>query len=115
MLTQENVQGLPVSTPHANKYREKVEVERSELISMIRRLESYKLALNNCVKFAENMQDEVLFLTEDDAQLCAKNLSDFTAEVYRAFSYPVLSCIGKAVKGEGFYKAKVIMKMDSSG
>ena len=116
MLTLETVRDLPVSTAHeTNSFHDKVEVGKHELLMCLRREEEYKRALQNCLKIAEKMQDEVSFLTQEDAQKCAEVASDFVAEVYRAFSYPVLSCTGKTEKGNAFYKAKVLIKFDTSG
>ena len=115
MLTVNDVRELPISTPHeTNRYHDMVEVEKHTLMMMANTIESYKRALQNCLKFSEEMQ-EVLFLDQEDAQHMAKIASDVVGEIYRVFSYPVLSCTGKTEKGDSFYKAKVLIKFDTSG
>jgi hypothetical protein len=60
-------------------------------------------------------QEEIMFLTQQEAQHMAQIASNLTREIYSAFSYPVISCVGKTVKGDSFYRAKVIIKFDTSG
>lgn len=116
MLTVNDVRELPISTPHeANRYHDKVEVEKHTLMMMANTIESYKRALQNCLKFTEVLQDECHFLQQEEAQVVAKHASNLVGEVYRAFSYPVMSCVGKTEKGDSFYKAKVLIKFDTSG
>lgn len=116
MLTAQQAAELPVSTAHAtNRYHDKVEINKQTLVHMAHANEKYKKAIQNSIKFAEAMQEEVMFLTKDEAQLMAKHACDFIYEAYIALGYPVLSCTGKAVKGSSFYKAKVLIKFDTSG
>ena len=89
-------------------------VNNDELRTLKDTLEKYKSALGVCLKAAEDMQD-IMYLEEEDAKQSAKHLRTIVETVYRTFYIPVISVTGKAVKGDTFYKAKVDIKLDTSG
>ena len=90
------------------------ELTNDELRMLKDSFKKYKSALGVCLKAAEDMQD-IMYLEEEDAKQSAKHLRTIIETIYRAFYIPVISVTGKAVKGDTFYKAKVDIKLDTSG
>lgn len=114
-MTQINVDELPVVTEHpSNNYHDTVEVSRHTLSHLQSRANKYERALQNCLQLVEQ-QEGIMFLTQQEAQHMAQIACNISREIYSAFSYPVMSCIGKTEKGDSFYKAKVVIKFDTSG